>query len=245
MLAVKLIFIYPHKPFNDKNGNRLSHVTDTELEKNIDDIERVNNEYGHLYFAKHACANGIERVHLVNQNLDGGTLSELFTRDGIGLMVSKSPFDKSRKATVDDIGGILELIKPLEEKGVLAKRTRDRMELEIDDYVVTVRDGKVIACGALHIYEKEQAAEVACLVVHPDYQGENKALELYSRLESFAIKADVKEIFVLTTQTGHWFAEQGFEETTIDQLPVERKNTYNFQRNSKVMKKVIVRLFSR
>lgn len=242
MKADKAIFIYPHKPFKDESGERISNITDTELE-NLKD--KGEEEYGHLYYAKQASANGVERIHLVNQNLDGGTLLELFTRDGVGLMISKTPFDESRKARLEDITGILELVKPLEEQGVLAKRTRDRMELEIDDYIVTVRDGKVIACAALHIYAEEKAAELACLVVHEDYQNQNKAVDLYFQLERYAIKVGMKQIFVLTTQTDHWFVEQGFEDANIDELPIERQKTYNYQRNSKVMKKVIVTLYSR
>lgn len=245
MQADKAVFIYPHKPFNDKEGNRVSSITDDELDNITDKIVGAKEEYGHLYYAKQASENGVERIHLVNQNLDGGTLLELFTRDGVGLMISKTPFDENRKARLEDITGILELVKPLEEEGVLAKRTRDRMELEINDYIVTVRDGKVIACAALHVYEKEKAAELACLVVHEDYQNKNKAVDLYLQLERYAIKAGMKEIFVLTTQTDHWFVEQGFEETSLEELPITRQQSYNYQRNSKVMKKIIVSLFSR
>jgi amino-acid N-acetyltransferase len=40
---------------------------------------------------------------------------------------------------------------------------------------------------------------------------------------------------VLTTQTTHWFIEQGFVPTSLDQLPSERQALYNLQRNSKVL----------
>ena len=39
---------------------------------------------------------------------------------------------------------------------------------------------------------------------------------------------------MLTTQTAHWFIEQGFVEGSRDELPSARRELYNLQRNSKV-----------
>ena len=40
---------------------------------------------------------------------------------------------------------------------------------------------------------------------------------------------------MLTTQTRDWFAEHGFADAAIDDLPAPRQALYNYQRNSKVM----------
>jgi amino-acid N-acetyltransferase len=42
---------------------------------------------------------------------------------------------------------------------------------------------------------------------------------------------------VLTTRATHWFIERGFAETSVDKLPKEKKDLYNYQRRSKVLVK--------
>ena len=44
---------------------------------------------------------------------------------------------------------------------------------------------------------------------------------------------------MLTTQTAHWFMEQGFSEGDLDALPPERQALYNLQRSSKVFRKTL------
>jgi len=182
-----------------------------------------------------ACEAGVKRVHYIDPNIDGGVLQELFTLDGIGTLLSGTPFDTIHQATANDIGGILELIEPLEKQGVLVKRSRENIEVDIDDYIVLARDDRVIACAALHDYKEDNVMELACMAVHPDYQNQGKGDMLFQYIESIAKAFGVKIIFVLTTQTEHWFIERGFSETTIESLPIEKQDIYNFQRNSKAL----------
>jgi len=182
-----------------------------------------------------ACEAGVKRIHYIDQSIDGGILQELFTRDGIGTLLSSTPFDTIQQATANDIGGILELIDPLEEQGILVKRSREKIETNIDDYIVLVRDGSVIACAALHEYAEEKAAEIACLVVHPDYQKQEKGEVLYELIETLAKKKEIETLFLLTTQTVHWFIEKGFSEAKLEDLPVEKLTLYNYQRNAKIL----------
>ena len=49
----------------------------------------------------------------------------------------------------------------------------------------------------------------------------------------------LNRVFVLSTQTAHWFLEQGFVESSRDQLPGHRQALYNLQRNSKVFFKAL------
>ena len=44
----------------------------------------------------------------------------------------------------------------------------------------------------------------------------------------------IDRLFVLTTQTAHWFRERGFEPTALADLPMEKQALYNYRRNSKV-----------
>ena len=47
----------------------------------------------------------------------------------------------------------------------------------------------------------------------------------------------MKTLFVLSTQTTHWFLERGFVESEPDRLPERRKARYNYDRRSKVFVK--------
>jgi amino-acid N-acetyltransferase len=152
-------------------------------------------------------------------------------------MVSLTSFDEIRRATAADISGILELIEPLELDGTLVARTREHLELEIDHYTVLVRDGVIIGCAALHPFPGDASAELACLAVHPDYHERGRGEQLLVIAEKEAQRAKAKQLFVLTTRAEHWFLERGFVETTVEKLPVERQQFYNYQRNSKVLVK--------
>ncbi|MCK4841872.1 MAG: amino-acid N-acetyltransferase [Methylococcales bacterium] len=192
-----------------------------------------------LNAAKQSCLLGVKRVHLINRKTDGALLLELFTRDGIGTLISSNPYEEIRSAGLNDIAGILELIKPLEQQGLLVKRTREKLEMEINDYIVIERDGLIIGCTAFHLMSDNQSAEIACLAVHPDYQKSNRGSRLLEHLEHQAKEQNLQQLFVLSTQTMHWFIERGFKSTKIDTLPKQRKEFYNNKRNSKILYKKI------
>jgi len=46
-------------------------------------------------------------------------------------------------------------------------------------------------------------------------------------------------LFVLTTQTAHWFLERGFVEAQVTDLPAQKQSLYNYQRNSRIFSKDI------
>ncbi len=192
----------------------------------------------HLNYAIESSRRGVKRTHLVDHHVDGGLLLELFTRDGIGTLVSAETYEGLRTATIDDVGGILQLIAPLEQEGALVKRSRELLEMEIDHFLVVERDGMIVACAALYPYEGN-VAELSCLAVHPDYRAQGRGDSLLQAIEKRALSNGIRRLFVLTTRTSHWFRERGFRHAGIADLPVRRKDLYNYQRNSKVFVKVI------
>jgi amino-acid N-acetyltransferase len=181
-----------------------------------------------------ACQNGVERVHLLSWHIEGALFLELFTREGIGTLISTDPYEHLRSATIDDVVGLLELIEPLEEAGILVRRSREKLEMEINYFTVQERDGMIIACAALYPFLEEGMAELACLAVHTHYRGDNRGDALLSFLERQALEQGITQIFVLTTRTAHWFAERGFVAANLESLPVSRQALYNYQRNAKV-----------
>jgi amino-acid N-acetyltransferase len=187
-----------------------------------------------LQTAKRACLAGVERCHIISHEDDCALLQELFTHDGCGTLVANDEYELSREANIDDVGGILELIEPLEQQGVLLKRSRELLETEISPFRLLVRDGRIIACAALYPFPDDGCGEVACIVSHPDYRGGQRGQRLLKTLEQEASRQGLERLFVLTTQTAHWFIEQGFVEASQDELPGQKQSLYNLQRNSKV-----------
>ncbi|ABA58474.1 N-acetylglutamate synthase [Nitrosococcus oceani ATCC 19707] len=194
---------------------------------------------GHLQSAIHACRLRVPRVHIIDQHLDGALLMELFSRDGIGTLVTAMAFEDTRRAAIEDVGGILELIAPLEEKDLLVRRSRERLEMEIHHFTVMERDGTVIGCAALYPFPEEKMGELACLVIHPDYRQSGRATALLSSIEKGAKQRGLNRLCVLTTQTAHWFQERGFEPADLAALPENKRVLYNYQRNSKVFIKYL------
>ena len=187
----------------------------------------------HLCSAVNACKKGVRRAHLISHETDGALLLELYTRDGSGTMITTDTYEGLRQADINDVGGILELIQPLEQQNILAHRSREQLELEIEQFTVIERDGMIIACAALYPYDKH-CAELACVAVHDDYQKQGRAGELIQHIQQQCIKENITQLFILTTHTAHWFIEKGFIEGDLKQIPIQRRDMYNAQRNSKI-----------
>ena len=190
-----------------------------------------------LQSAKRACLADVDRCHIISYADDCALLQELFTHDGCGTLVANDEYEVSCEASIDDVGGILELIEPLEREGALVKRSRELLETEIRQFRLLVRDGRIIACAALYPFPDDGCGEIACIVSHPDYRGGKRGQRLLKALEQEARKLGLERVFVLTTQTAHWFIEQGFVEANQDRLPGAKQSLYNLQRNSKVFVK--------
>jgi amino-acid N-acetyltransferase len=142
-----------------------------------------------------------------------------------------------REATIEDVGGLLELISPLEEQGILVRRSREVLEREIEQFSVVEREGMIIACAALYPIADSEAGELACLAVNPEYRHGGRGDELLERIESRARQMGLSTLFVLTTRTAHWFRERGFAPSGVERLPAARASLYNYQRNSKIFEK--------
>ena len=190
-------------------------------------------EYDPLTIARQASMQGVDRCHLLDSTVDGVLLAELFTRDGAGTQVIRKSYEQVRVANSDDVGGIIELIEPLEAQGILVKRPRELLESEIGQFIVIDRDGSIVGCAAIYAYGND--AELACLVTHPNYRDGTRGEILLKTITTKAKDLGCRQLFVLTTHTDHWFKEHGFVETSLETLPVERQELYNYQRNSKLL----------
>jgi amino-acid N-acetyltransferase len=186
-----------------------------------------------------ACKNGVERSHIIPFAVDGSILLEVYVHDGIGTMVVDEKLESLREATVDDVGGILQLIEPLEKDGTLVKRSRNEIERDLGNYTVIEHDGVIFACAALYPYPEAKTAEMAALTVSPEVQGQGDGERVLKRVEQRAKAAGLDSIFVLTTRTTHWFLKRGFVLVDPEWLPEARKRRYNWDRKSHVLVKKI------
>lgn len=242
--ADKLIFLGNQQGLLDEHGHLLREITPHQLDRHIAKYQDSNFEIAlHLQNAKEASLKGVNRVHLLSYAYDGALIEELFTRDGHGTMITDAHYEEVRMANIGDVGGLINLLRPLEDEGILVYRSRERLENEIGKFAVIERDGTILACAALyplpHIDNELKSAEIACVAVHPSYRKSNRGSQILYFLEEKAQQMGIQQLFVLTTRTAHWFLEHGFATASVDDLPEARQALYNYQRNSLVFKKLI------
>jgi amino-acid N-acetyltransferase len=190
-----------------------------------------------IEYALRAVRGGVGRAHLVSRRADGATLLELFTHSGVGTMITADPVERLRPAKIDDVGGILALIEPLEADGTLVKRGRERLEQEIVNFDVIEHDGTILACAALYPFAGDRSAELACLAVAPEVRDAGYGERLLRACEARAKKMKIRRVFALTTRAQHWFIAQGFREESVGVLPEKRQALYNWKRGSKIFLK--------
>jgi len=236
--AHKLIFLMETDGVRNGRRQLLTELSTRQAEDLLERGAKLAPDVLHyLPCAVRACDNGVKRAHLISRHRDGALLLELFTRDGVGTMVAASPLAHLRSATIDDVGGILSIIGPLEAEGILVRRSRERLEVEIERFVVAEHDGAIVGCAALYAFPEERAGELAALAVHPDFRREGYGEALMHEIERRARKLKLTRLFVLTTRTSGWFLERGFVESAPARLPTQKRDLYNWQRRSLVYEK--------
>jgi len=247
--ADKLIFlteipglrVNPSEPESDDNP------IDTELplaaaKKLLADLPNAQQPSDTAFYLQHcvkACQNGVERSHILPFATDGSLLLEIYVHDGIGTMVIDEKLESLREATVDDVGGILQLIEPYEKDGTLVKRDRTEIERDAGQYTVIEHDGVIFGCAALYPYPESKTGEMAALTVTPHSQSQGDGERILKRIEQRARALGLQSIFVLTTRTMHWFLKRGFKPVDLDWLPEARKRKYNLNRKSQVLVKIL------
>jgi amino-acid N-acetyltransferase len=238
LAADKLIFLMETDGVTDARHKLISTLTVSEAQKRLGKKRPREDDISYyLPAAIEACRKGAKRAHLISRHRDGALLAELFTREGVGTLITPTPLETIRQASIEDVGGILNLIEPLEQQGILVRRSRERLEMEIGQFLVLESDGVIVGCVALYPFPEERTAEMACLAVHPDYRRRGLGDRLLEAARALAKRQRLQELFVLTTRAEHWFEERGFVEASPQTLPKRKQVLYNYQRRSKVFRK--------
>uniref|UniRef100_A0ACD5YXB8 Uncharacterized protein n=1 Tax=Avena sativa TaxID=4498 RepID=A0ACD5YXB8_AVESA len=196
-------------------------------------LSRSNGYLSELAAAAYVCHGGVQRVHIIDGTVDGSLLLELFTRDGAGTMIARDVYEGTRMATEEDLHGIRKLIHPLEESGVLVRRTDKELLEALYAFYVVERDGSIIACAALFPFPEDESGEVAAIAVSEECRGRGLGDKLLDYVEKEALSRGLRNLFLLTTRTADWFVRRGFSECSIESIPERRRKRINLSRGSK------------
>jgi amino-acid N-acetyltransferase len=242
--ADKLIFLTEiagvHQDLNDKNSAIDTELPLEQARSYVAELPAPTHPTEVAFYLRHcirACEAGVERSHILPFAVDGAILLEIYTHDGIGTMVVDEKLESVREATNDDVSAILSLIEPFENDGTLVKRSRSEIERDAGNYTIIEHDGVIFGCAALYPFMSERMGEMAALTVSPQAQEQGDGERLLKRVEQRARQMGLEHLFVLTTRTMHWFIKRGFVEVQPEQLPLQRRETYNWDRRSKVLMK--------
>ena len=235
--ADKLIFLTETAGALDAKGRLISELTVKQARELMEAASLPEDVRIYLPCAVKACTSGVKRSHLISRHVDGALLIELFTHHGIGTMVVPEPPEVIRAATLDDVPGILQILEPLEQQGVLVRRSLEQLEADIGHFFVLQSEGNILGCAALYPFPDRKTAELAALAVNPFYRDGGRGERLLAHAEARARSLGLKSVFVLSTRTSHWFIERGFVETDTSWLPEKKAALYNYERRSKVFVK--------
>ena len=243
--AEKLVTFAEESYIKDQNGQDLPELTPGELDSLLAELPEDAQSRRRLAAMQSACRRGVPRCPQVSYSIDGALLAELFTADGQGSQLSEEPYRNVRGATVADLSDIIALIRPLEQQGLLVRRSRAQLEAEIADFLIAEVDNTVVGCCSLRSYESQtegnSAIELACLAAHPIHKHSRTPVgnQLLAAAEQRARALGASSLFVLTTATQDWFIERGFTPCTIDDLPSDKASSYDTQRGSQPLTKAL------
>lgn len=238
--AEKLIYLCDAPGLLDARGGLIEAITADDAEAMLNAGEGLTEDLDlYLPCAIRAVRQGVGRAHLIDRDKDGGLLLEFFTPQGVGTVLTRDPLFRLREATVEDVGALGSVIAPMEADGTLVRRSRERLEQEIERFTVVEYDGVLVGCAALYPFMDERAAEMACVAVVPEHRGAGLGEMLLRRIEVRSRSLGVERLFVLTTRTADWFRERGFREVPPAELPRQKLEMYDVSRRSKVFMKAL------
>ncbi|KAK3127548.1 hypothetical protein QOZ80_7AG0574840 [Eleusine coracana subsp. coracana] len=222
-----------HNGLGFNNGNGIYSAEQGFAIGGEERLSRSNGYLSELAAAAYVCHGGVQRVHIIDGTVNGSLLLELFTRDGAGTMIARDVYEGTRMATEEDLPGIRKIIWPLEDSGVLVRRTDEELLEALESFYVVERDGSIIACAALFPFPEEKSGEVAAIAVSEECRGRGQGDKLLDYIEKMALSLGLEKLFLLTTRTADWFVRRGFSECSIESIPEKRRKRINLSRGSK------------
>ncbi len=124
---------------------------------------------------------------------------------------------RTRNAILPDVSQIHAIIQPYSEKGTLLPRTLAELSENVRDFVVVEDQGKIIGCGALHLYGMH-LAEIRSIAVTPTAKGCGAGRKLVEALLDEAERHHVTCV-CLFTRIPEFFGHMGFTVARREELP--------------------------
>jgi amino-acid N-acetyltransferase len=124
-----------------------------------------------------------------------------------------------RKASMADIGALLELINGYATNGIMLPRTEFEMSENIRDFTVVYSGLRLLGCGALHFYSPT-SGEVRSLAVDPTIKTRGVGRRVVEALEAEALDNNLHALFAFT-YVPEFFRKVGFREVERGELPLK------------------------
>ena len=206
--AFKLIILLPEQV---AGGNAISSEKALNWEGEGADL---------LHRAAEVCESGIPRVHLLDETYQGVLMDELFSNEGVGVMVYADDYLSVRPIAPDDISELLAMVGRSMRDAHLVPRSYEEIETSLQDFLVLTIDGNVVGCIALHPSEEPRCAEVACLYVKQSHGGQGYGHLLVEAAEKRAKELGIPWVFAFSTRAVDYFTETlGYESCPVEEIP--------------------------
>ncbi len=124
---------------------------------------------------------------------------------------------RTRNAILTDAESIHELISVYSPDGTLLPRSLPEICENVRDFLVVEHEGKIIGCGALHLYGVH-LAEVRSVAVHPSAKGNGAGALIVKGLLKQARRHRVSCV-CLFTRIPDFFSRMGFSFAVREDLP--------------------------
>ena len=231
MGSSKVIMLVEPKILNQTDKNEYSVTEATKLAKDEDISGSRLSEI--LLTAANSFSKSIDRVHILNGFSDYAILAELFSNEGVGIMIHRDPYGLIRSADEGDVSEVISIIQSAILEDELLPRSLSELNSIIKDFYVLEIDGNVVGTVAIHIID--DLAELACLFVKKSHEGVGYGKRLVSHAVETAKKKGMSKIFALSTQAAGFFEKMKWEKSDALILPDQRrKKLMESGRNSKV-----------
>ncbi len=191
--------------------------------------------------AGEVCAGGIPRVHLLDESRQGVLMDELFSNEGVGVMVYADDYLSIRPIAPDDISELLAMVGRSMRDAHLVPRSYEEIETSLQDFLVLTIDGNVVGCVALHPSDEPKCAEVACLYVKQSHGGQGYGHLLVEAAEKRAGELGIPWVFALSTRAVDYFTGMlGYNSCPVEEIPFARQELLKASgRESLVIRKKI------
>jgi amino-acid N-acetyltransferase len=123
-----------------------------------------------------------------------------------------------KKATLNDIKAMQELVAEDVNTGIILARSDDEIATNIRSYILAKEGDKLVGYTALHIHSRD-IAEVRSLIVHNDFRKQNIGRAMVEYAINEAKELGIQREVLALTYIADFFKKMGFIEIEKDEIP--------------------------